>query len=730
MNIKGFAANRFKSKNIFSDVVSGIIVALVSIPISMGYAQVAGLPAVYGLYGSLLPILVFGLISSSKHFVVGVDAMPAAMTGSVLAAIGVEAGSAQAIKTVPVITLFCALWLFAFFIFKAGRIVKYISTPVMGGFISGVGFTIILMQVPKLYGGTPGTGEIYALVGNIFHNLSMFNPLSAVLGFGTVALILSFKKISPKFPMSVVLLAAGAFITIIFKADKYGVALLPQVPKGLPNLSFPNPLISMGHFTTLALQSLAISLVIMAQTLLGSGGYAQKYNYKINNNRELLAYSAANIAGCISGSCPINGSVSRSGIADQFGCSSQLMSLSASASMLVVLLFCTELLQYLPVPILTGIVVSALISILETKLAVRLFKENKREFFIFTAVFLGVLVLGTVLGVVLGIVLSFASVVLCAVVPPKSYVGLIPGHEDFYSLNRNHNARPIKNTVIYRFGGNLFFGNINTFAEDIENALTPATRCVIVDAKGIGDIDITAADRLVALNKSLQSRGILFYITEHEGSLNDKLRKYGAGSLVESGVVRRTISLALRDAGIEKPYPLEGVALGSEVHYIETEERLAEFEWAFGRDSEQKLMDMAKEIMDKLTNTENASLESISGKLEWGKIGLFDEEALLDYMEAYISEQAAKHSRSGSSILSLEQQIINRRITLAKKLKSLNPKAAEILRTHRINRLNKLKQSNPEVYKAILAREKRIYSALERENLQIAKEFYSLPFSE
>ena len=146
-------------KNCKSDIISGIIVGLVSVPISMGYAQIAGLPPAYGLYGSLLPILLYGLLTSSPQFVIGVDAMPAVMVGNAITTMGMALGSPAAVAVVPVISLLTALWFLVFWLFRAGRVVKYISTPVMGGFISVIGATIILMQVPKLFGGDPGTGE-------------------------------------------------------------------------------------------------------------------------------------------------------------------------------------------------------------------------------------------------------------------------------------------------------------------------------------------------------------------------------------------------------------------------------------------------------------------------------------------------------------------------------------------------------------------------------------------
>ena len=204
--MRGNIMKQFRSSHPGRDLLSGIIVALVSIPISMGYAQIAGLPVVYGLYGSLLPILAFSLITTSPQFVVGVDAMPAVMVGSLLAQFGIAAESDAAMQLVPLMSILTALWFLVFFLLKAGRIVKYISTPVMGGFISGVGLTIILMQVPKLFGGTAGTGELFALLSHIAGQLPSFHLLSAVLGFGTFAIILLCKKWIPKVPMAVVMM--------------------------------------------------------------------------------------------------------------------------------------------------------------------------------------------------------------------------------------------------------------------------------------------------------------------------------------------------------------------------------------------------------------------------------------------------------------------------------------------------------------------------------------------
>lgn len=669
-------------KNWKSDVLSGIIVGLVSIPISMGYAQIAGLPPVYGLYGSLLPILFFGLLTSSPQFVVGVDAMPAVMVSNAITAMGLTLGSPNAVSIAPVFSLLTCLWFLVFWVLRAGRVAKYISTPVMGGFISGIGATIILMQVPKLFGGSPGTGELPALVIHISGQLSHFHRLSALLGFGTVLVVLAGKKIAPKFPMPVFMMILGMILTAVFHIDQYGVKLLPQVSAGLPKLILPNIRLLKENTSELVVQSLMIALVIMAQTLLASNNYARKYQYSLDTRRELLAYSAAELASAFVGCCPVNGSVSRAGIADQFGCQSQLMSITASLVMLLVLLFGTGLLQLLPVPILTGIVVAALVGILEIKLAGRLWRTNRREFGIFMTAFAGVLFFGTVYGVMIGIALSFFSVVVRAVVPPTAFLGIIPGHEDYYDLKRNRSARAIQNTVIYRFNGNLFFANIGRFEDDIRSAVKPDTCQVIVDAAGIGNIDLTAADRLIELERSLQQNGIRLYLTGHVGSLNDQLRTLGAGCLIENGSIRKTVSLALRDCGLEAPYALEGSAFSASKSARDESESYAEFEWLYGDDADAHLDSLAREIAALLAADPSLSLHDAESQSSWGRVGLFDEDMLLDYVELNLEEMSQEGALTATALDTLEDQVESQRPHTDESMADITVQTQSYMREH------------------------------------------------
>ncbi|MBP1584092.1 MAG: SulP family inorganic anion transporter, partial [Lachnospiraceae bacterium] len=545
MNIFG----AFSSKNLSRDIPAGIVVGLVSIPISMGYAQIAGLPPVYGLYGSIVPVIIYCFMTTSRQTFFGVDATPAALVGGLLADIGIVSQSPEAIALVPVITMCVTAWLLIFYLIKAGKAVKYVSSPVMGGFVSGIGTTIILMQIPKLFGGEAGRGELLFLVNHIIEEaVHGFHPLSFVLGLLTVIIIVASRKISPKFPMSVVMIAAGALLTGVFHVDRLGVKILPHVESGLPIPSFPNMRILADYGEDIFAASFTIAIVIVAQTLLISNNFSRKYEYTINANREVLSYGMSNLISGLFGCGPMNGSVSRTGLGEQYGARSQVMSLASVVTMLLVLFFGTGLLELLPVPVLTGIVVSALISILEFRMASSLYKADKKEWFIFMGAFAGVLLFGTIYGVVIGVVLSFIAVLARTISVPRAYLGVIPGQSVFYNMARHSEVRPIKNTLIYRFSGNLYFANIDILERDIQDVVDSEKeteepiRIIVIDARAVGSIDYAAALQLLKMYRKYTELGIKFYITEHSGVINDQLRKYGAGELITKGACRRTIT--------------------------------------------------------------------------------------------------------------------------------------------------------------------------------------------
>lgn len=703
-------------KDIPRDIFTGIIIALVSIPISMGYSQVSGLPAVYGLYGSIFPILIFGLLSTSRQFIFGVDAAPAALVGAYLASAGIEGGSEKAIQTVPVISFFVGMWLLVMYLFRAGKLVSYISTPVMGGFISGISTTIIFMQIPKILGGTSGRGEIAELAKHIILTCKEnFNSMSALIGAAALIILLLSKKAAPRLPMSVFVMIAGALLGYTGFADRYGIAKLDKITCGLPEWHFPD--IHSVDLSDVLSSSLTVAIVIMAETLLASSNLAARNGYKMDNNREILVYGLGNIAASFTGCCPVNGSVSRSSMGEQYGGKSQIMSVTASVTMIVILLFAAGFIQYLPVPVLTAIVISALLGAVEFHLAKRLYRHDKKELFIFGGAFFGVLIFGTVYGVMTGVVLSFVSVIINTANPKRSFLGVIEGHEGFHSLERNTFALPIKGAVLYRFSGNLYFANINIFVEDIEKAVKSDTVCVVVDSGAVCNTDITAADRIGSLDDELKHRGVKLYFASHIGTLNDRFRELGLGHIVEEGRCRRTIAAALLDAGISAPYDTEGGEMPVRINKSERFSRV-EFEWAFGAMADEKMEKYAEKLMENIStddDTEQKLEHIVHTDGLWKGIGDTDQEELLEHLQAHLNELSEKLEISETAV---EEAIERRKLKLARRIGQRSPEAFRVIREHNKRFEIALKKNEPKAYDNLLKHRRKVLDDLRRSSAE------------
>ena len=633
--------------------------------------------------------------STSPQFIFGVDAAPAALVGSALLSMGIESGSEEAMRAVPVLTLFVALWLFAFSYMKAGKLVNYISAPVMGGFITGSCTPIILMQIPKLFGGSAGVGEFFELAVHIGESLEKLNLPSLLLGLFALFILLLSKKLIPKFPMAVLLMAAGACMTKFLSLKKWGVVTLSAVEPGLMPFALPD--ISVIPVREAVMISLSVAIVIMAETLLAENSFAQKNGYRINDDQELLAFAAGNLVAALTGCCPINGSVSRTAMGEQYQARTQLTGIVAGISMLVLLLGGTGFIGYLPVPILTAIVISALLGATEFDLAIRLWKISRTECMIFVGAFIGVLFLGTINGVLIGILLSFAEVIIRTAKPARCFLGIQPGHRHFRDLKESSQIHAVSGVLIYRFSSNLFFANIQVLRQDIEDHVTQETKAVILDASGIGSIDITAADGLDILCKSLQKQNIRFYITEHIAGLNEQLRKLGLGYLIEEGHVRRTIHIALKDMGIGRPYPLEGGVDNTErsASRKRADNRVQEFVWAFGQDAETAIEKQIEKQIEQLKETGDVEA-LLHGR--WAHMEELDEDEWLEYLEEHLKEIV---NISGKDEQTLAEKIEAHRKEVHDRIAQEHPELAQKFRERRHILDAHLKERRPEVYELI-----------------------------
>ncbi len=392
------------------------------------------------------------------------------------------------------------------------------------------------------------------------------------------------------------------------------------------------------------------------------------------------------------------------------------MSLSASAVMTLIMLFGTGFIKYLPVPILTSIVISALLGAIEFDLIKRLFKLDKKELLIFFGAFFGVLVFGTVYGVMTGVILSFISVIVRTADPKRSFLGVISGHEGFHSLERNTYAVPLKRAVIYRFSGNLYFANINTFTSEIESAITPDTECVVVDSGAICNIDITAADRIASLKSQLEKQGIKLYFASHIGTLNDRFRQLGLGYLVEEGFCRMTIPSALLSAGILPPYETASVPKNSTA----SRKRL-EFEWAFGSMTDDELEKYTQELLSRVNGPDdaNSQLQKIIGAGElWKGISEQDQEELLSHISIHLKELADKLNIDEAQV---EEAIEMRKLLLAHDLESKDPELFRLVKEHSRRIENELKEKDPKLYESLLKHRRNALNSLRQKRPEYNK---------
>lgn len=704
MKIRFFPTLRnYRKEYLAKDIFSGVVIAAVSIPISMGYAQISGLPAAYGLYGSLLPIILFALFSTSRQFIFGVDAAPAAIVGAALTTMGISAESSGAMQYVPAVALAAGLWLLLFYFLHADRIVDFISTPVMGGFISGIAVTIILMQIPKLLGDSAGTGELLELLRHLAETVLHINGVSFILGILALAVLIAGKRLVPKFPMAAAVMAAGVFLTVFFHIDDYGVPLLDHVEPGFPGFFLPDFL--QLNLTAVIGRGLMVAVVIMAETLLAENNFASRNGYSLDDRQEILACAAGNIASAAVGCCPVNGSISRTSMNEQYGGQTQAVSLTAGIVMAVILMCATGFIGYLPIPVLTAIVISALMNVVEVHLAVRLFKVSRQEFLIFMAAFVTVLFLGTIYGVVAGILLSFVAVIIKATNPPRHFRGMIPRKQEFYDLDGNRAVWPVKNVLIYRFSENLFFANIKILQKDIENHIKEDTKAVILDAGAVNSVDITAADGLAALADKLKKQKIRFYITEHSQNINDQFRKLGIGRLIREGMVRRTIISAISDLGMKEPFPLD--IPESEMEKVrrnryfalspEEENSLEEFAWAFGSDAVREIEKQVKSIVEQIhgiPDLEQLSQAGLEEKLQyWHSLGPLDEDELLRRLELHIDDFPDELKENSALAVRL---IERRRRVLRDRILREHPNIREHLKEKRNILEQRLQKQNPD----------------------------------
>ncbi|CAM4242281.1 SulP family inorganic anion transporter [Listeria booriae] len=528
------------------DIISGIGVAALSIPVAMGYAQVAGLPAIYGLYASCLPVLAYILFASSPQLIFGIDATTSAVTGSIiLGTAGLAAGSKEAIALAPILAFFCAIFLVLFALLKLNKFTRYISAPVLSGFISGLGVSIMVSQLTKIMGLPSSEGNVLETIWYIVTQILKLNVVSFCLGVVAVVLVLLGKKILPKWPVALFVLILGTVGSYYFQIKQYGVSIVGSVPSGFPSLHLPD-------FTTIdwglgILGGLISAIACFAGSLLPSESFAMRNNYAISGRRELFAYGFSNVIASLTGTAPTSASVSRTAANESFHGKTQVVSMVAATIIGIIVAFFSGVLYYMPQPVLAGIVFAALVGIVDVAMVKRLFHQGaKREANVWLLAAIGTFLFGVIWGVLLGIVLSYLNVVLRTVASPSAEVGIIEGRDGFFDISQHKEARRIPTVLLFRYSGSLFFGNVESFEKALKQMIQADTKVVMIDASAIVTVDMTASAKLKQIVAFLVERDIDYYFVNVIENLKVSFRKHDLQFLLEEEHVQKTIEDALQ----------------------------------------------------------------------------------------------------------------------------------------------------------------------------------------
>jgi SulP family sulfate permease len=509
------------------DVLAGVTVAAYLIPQVMAYAEVAGLPAVVGLWAIVGPLLIYAVLGSSRQLSVGPESTTALMTAAAVGSIAAGdpdryAGLAAALCLV--VGGLCILgW-----IGRLGFLADLLSKPVLVGYMAGIAAIMVASQLGKLTRIHVDADSFVEEAWFVAKHLDEVHGPTLTLATGVLVFLLVGSRLSPRSPVPLIgmLLAAGT--VAVFDLEARGIAVVGDIPAGLPTPSVPD--VSGGDVASLLLPAVGVAIVAYSDNILTARTFATRNGYEIDNNQEFLALGAANLASGVMQGFPVSSSGSRTVIGDALGSRSQLYSLVALATVVVTLLFLRPVLAAFPAAALGAIVVYAATRLVDLAELRRIGRFRRSELFLALATTVGVLALDVLYGVLVAIGLSVLDLLRRVARPHDGILGYVPGVPGMHDIDDYHDAKPVQGLVVYRYDSPLFFANVEDFKRralaSIDVVDTP-TDWFLLNAEANVQVDITAIDALEELREYLAARGIVFAMARVKQELRDDLQASG-----------------------------------------------------------------------------------------------------------------------------------------------------------------------------------------------------------
>ena len=511
------------------DLVAGIVLTALLVPAGMGYAEASGLPAIYGLYATIVPLVMYALVGPSRILVLGPDSSLAPLIAAAI--LPLAAGSeAEAVALAGMLAILSGLLCVLAGLARFGFIADLLSKPVRYGYMNGIALTVLLSQVPKLFGfSIDAEGvipEARALVRGVVDGET--NRAALIIGVACLLVILGFKRWRPRIPgVLVAVVGATVAVGVFGLAQRYDLSVVGPLPKGLP--SFEIPSVSADDLGTLVAGAIGIALVSFADTSVLSRTFAIRAGYRVDPNQELVALGAANVAAGFFQGFSVSASSSRTPVAEAAGARTQVTGLVGAAAIALLLLFFPNLVQNLPDSALAAVVITAAIGLIEVAGVRKLYRVHKTEFALSMACFLGVAVLGVIEGIFIAVALALLDFIRRAWRPYDAVLGRVDDLKGYHDVTRHPDAKRIPGLVLFRWDAPLFFANAEVFADRLRLAIASSptpVRWAVVAAEPVTDLDTTAADVLRELDEELAAEGVDLRFAEMKGPVKDRLKRY------------------------------------------------------------------------------------------------------------------------------------------------------------------------------------------------------------
>lgn len=522
----------YKRADLGGDLSAGLIVAVMLIPQGMAYAMLAGLPPVIGLYASTVPLFIYALFGTSRQLAVGPVAMVSLLTLAGVSPLA-EPGTPEYIGLVLLLALMVGVLQFALGALRGGFVVNFLSHAVISGFTSAAAIVIGLSQLKHLM-GVPLKGEsVVGTVMQAIQQIGQTNPITLAIGLGSIAALVILRKVWPKVPAPLLVVAGTILLVSQFRLDQLGVKIVGQVPGGLPGFSVP--VFDLAAMEALLPTALTIAFVGFMESYAVAKKIAVRERYKIGANQELIGLGLANILGSFFSAYPVTGGFSRTAVNYQSGARTGLASLLTASLVAVTLLFFTPLFYFLPNAVLAAIIMVAVYGLIDVKEAVHLFHLKRQDGWVLVFTFLITLLIGIKQGILLGAAAAVLLFVWRSAYPHTAELGYLEQEDVFRNLKRYPNAKRFPDTVILRLDASLYFANASFLEERLAELIRtrPGTRWVVLDLSGVNDFDAVAIETLERLMEEYASQGITFHFTGMKGPLRDLVaraewpRKYG-----------------------------------------------------------------------------------------------------------------------------------------------------------------------------------------------------------